>query len=131
MDNIREEPEKKVVLLVEDDKNIRELYAMALVNAGIEIKMAENGQQGVEMALEHKPSVILIDIEMPVMDGHQAVEKIRMDKWGKNAKIIFLTNLSDASDVAHAVSQKAEEYIVKANTPVKEVVNQVRMAMHG
>lgn len=125
------QPEKKIVLLVEDDKNIRELYAMALVNAGIEIMMAENGEQGVEMALKHHPSVILMDIEMPKLNGHQAVERIRQDSWGKDAKVIFLTNLSDAADVAHAVMQKPEDYIVKANTPVKEIVNQVRIAMHG
>ncbi|HMO78266.1 MAG TPA: response regulator [Candidatus Paceibacterota bacterium] len=122
--------EQKQVLLVEDEKNIRELYAMALINAGIDILMAEDGEQGVALALKHHPSLILMDISMPVLDGHEAVKKIRADSWGKNAKIIFLTNHSEATNVAHAISQHPEDYIVKVNTPVKEIINRVREAMY-
>lgn len=123
--------QKKSVLLIEDDQNIRELYATALLKAGIEIAMAENGAQGLEVALQKKPSVIMVDIDMPVMNGHEFAQKLRLDPWGKDAKIIFLTNHSDATNVAHAVMQKPEEYIVKANEPIKDVINKVRMAMHG
>lgn len=122
---------KKVVLLVEDDTNIRELYAMALINAGFNIIMAENGQQGVAVALERHPDLILMDIDMPLMNGHDAAVKIRADAWGKDARIVFLTNHSDAQNVAHAFMQKPADYIVKVNVPVQEVVNQVRIAMHG
>ncbi len=127
------EPKKetKKVLLVEDDKTIRELYAVALINEGMDVLMAEDGHQGVNMALEHKPAVILFDIDMPVMDGHKAAEKIRLDSWGKTVPIIFLTNHSDAANVAHAHMLNPEDYIVKANIPVKEVINKVRMAMHS
>lgn len=126
------EPEKEVkkVLLVEDDKAVRELYATALVKEGIEILMAEDGAQGVEMALKHKPAVILFDIDMPVLDGHKAAERIRRNNWGEDVPIIFLTNYSDATNVAHAHMLKPDDYIIKVNTPVKEVVNKVRMAMH-
>jgi CheY-like chemotaxis protein len=126
------EPQKesKKVLLVEDDKPIRELYAIALTNEGIEVLMAEDGAEGVAMAFEHKPAVILFDINMPVMDGHKAAEQIRLDAWGKTVPIIFLTNHSDAANVAHAHMLHPEDYIVKANIPVKEVINKVRLAMH-
>ena len=126
------EPEKetKKVLLVEDDKTIRELYATAFVNEGLEVLMAEDGSQGVEMALKEKPAVILFDIDMPVLDGHKAAERIRMDNWGEDVPIIFLTNMSDVANVAHAHMLKPDDYIVKANIPVKEVVNKVRMAMN-
>jgi DNA-binding response OmpR family regulator len=122
--------ETKHILIVEDDKNIRELYAMALVNAGMEVKMAENGQQGVTMALEHHPAVILLDIDMPLMNGHEAAEQIRFDAWGKTVPIIFLTNHSDAMNVAHAHMLKPDDYIIKANEPLKDIVNKVRLAMH-
>lgn len=124
------EPKPKKVLLVEDDQTIRELYATALIKAGIEIIMAEDGAQGVDMALKHKPDAILFDIEMPVLNGHKAAERIRLDSWGEDVPIIFLTNLSDAANVAHAHMLHPDDYIVKANTPVKEVVNKVRIAMH-
>lgn len=61
----------KQVLLVDDDRTLREMYAVALVKAGLDIIMAENGVQGIEMALKHKPDVILLDIEMPEMDGRE------------------------------------------------------------
>ena len=121
----------KFVLIVEDDTSIRELYAMALIKAGINVKMAEDGQQGVDIALAEHPAAILLDIDMPIMNGHQAAEKIRQDDWGKNVPIIFLTNHSDAANVAHAHMLKPDDYIVKANVPIKELVNKVRMSMHS
>ena len=123
--------DKKTILLVEDDKNIRELYAMALIGAGFSILMAENGQQGVDLALKHHPDLILLDIDMPIINGHEAAQKIRLDRWGKTARIVFLTNHSDAQNVAHAIMQKPEDYIVKVNVPIKDMVNQVRIAVYG
>ncbi len=125
------ETNKKFILVVEDDTNIRELYAMALIKAGINVKMAEDGKQGVDIALAEHPAAILLDIDMPIMNGHQAAEKIRQDDWGKNVPIIFLTNHSDAANVAHAHMLKPDDYIVKANVPIKDLVNKVRMAMHS
>ncbi len=120
-----------VVLIVEDDESILELYAEAFTQVGVNVLKAKNGQEGVKMALEHHPNAILMDIMMPIINGHEAVEKIRLDPWGRNAKVIFLTNMSDAENVFLAVENGSEEYIIKANTPVKEVVNQTRMAMRA
>jgi CheY-like chemotaxis protein len=122
---------KTAVLIVEDDERILDLYSRAFTLAGIKVIKAKNGLEGVEKALEYHPDAILMDIQMPVMHGHKAVEKIRLDPWGKDAKIIFLTNMSDAKNVYLAVEKGSEEYIIKANTPVKEVVNLVRMAMRA
>lgn len=125
------EEESKKVLLVDDDDFIREMYTTALESAGIEVITAKNGKDGADLAIKHHPSVILLDIEMPIMNGHEAAEKIRLDGWGKTARILFLTNHSDPTNVVTAVSQKPEDFIVKANISVKEVVNQVRIAMFG
>lgn len=119
------------VLIVEDDENILDIYATAFTQVGIEVLKAKNGLEGVELALKHHPDAILMDIMMPIMHGHKAVEKIRLDTWGRDAKIIFLTNMSDAENVFLAVEQDSEEYIIKSNTPVKELVNQTRMAMRA
>lgn len=122
--------ERAPILLVDDDENIRTLYSQALTEAGLTVLTAINGEEAVAIALREHPSVILIDILMPGSDGHKAVEKIRQDSWGKTSRIIFLTNLSDPKDVYKAVIQKPENYVVKANTDVKEVINLVRIAMH-
>lgn len=122
---------KAYVLVVDDDENIRQLYNDALTLAGLDVITASTGAEAIDLALAHHPVVILMDILMPGLNGHQTVEKIRQDSWGKNAKVIYLTNLSDPENVVKAIEQKPEEFIVKANTDVKEVVNQVRIAMHA
>ncbi len=116
---------KKTVLLVEDDASIRELYAMALIRSGLTIIMAGNGKEGVQLALEQHPDLILLDIDLPLLDGYGVAAEIRSDAWGKTASIIFLTNHSEPSYQAHASLQAPERYIVKADTPVKEVVQQI------
>jgi two-component system response regulator MtrA len=122
---------KHLILLAEDDQALRELYAMALIKAGLDVVLAEDGEQAAAFALEKHPDLVLLDIDMPRMNGHQVAQKIRTDSWGRTARIIFLTNHSDPSNVAHAVMQKPEEYIVKAHTPIAEIVNQVRTAVYG
>lgn len=122
---------KTTVLIVEDDSNIRELYRDAFELAGIDVLTAENGKVGMELALKHHPNAILMDIMMPEMNGHEAVSAIRKDSWGKDAVIVYLTNMSDAENVVHAVELGTDEYIIKAHTDVKEVVNMVRMAMRA
>ena len=123
---------KPSVLIVEDNENIRTLYQAAFEAIDIDVYTAENGEEGVQLALKHRPSVILMDIMMPGMNGHEAMEKIRLDRrYGRTAKVVYLTNMSDAENVAYAVEHGSDDYIVKANTDVKEVVNKVRTVMHG
>jgi two-component system KDP operon response regulator KdpE len=119
------------VLIVEDDPAIRNLYGDAFEHAGLTVLKACDGKEGVELALAHHPDAILMDIMMPVMNGHQAMSKIRKDTWGKNAKVVYLTNMSDAENVVHAVEHGSEEYIIKANASIKDVVNKVRMIMRA
>lgn len=121
-----------LVLIVEDNDTIRELYASAFSVAGLLVETAANGAEGVKKALQLHPDVILMDILMPPgIDGHQAVSKIREDAWGKHAKIIYLTNLDDAENVVHAVERKSDEYIIKSNADIKEVVNKARATMYS
>jgi len=126
---MEEKNEKKTILLVEDDTSIRELYAMAFINAGLHVVMAENGEQGLRLALEMHPALILLDIDMPLMNGHEVFEKLRTDSWGQTAAVIFLTNRDDARDIAHANTRQPVDYVIKANLPVKNVVNKVLAAL--
>lgn len=118
------------ILIVEDEQSLRELYSDAFAAAGLNVMTAACGVEGVAMALEKHPSIILMDIMMPGdLNGHEAVAKIRADGWGRSAKIIFLTNMSDAENVVEAVEKGSIDYIIKANVTPKEMVNQVRMAL--
>lgn len=119
------------VLIADDEEYIRDVYTRAFADAGMMVHTAQNGQECVDLALQHHPDLILIDINMPDMDGHQAISHIRSDDWGKNANVIYLTNFSDPEHVVSAVEHDSHRFIVKANTTVKEVVNQARLAMHA
>lgn len=120
----------KTILIVEDEQSLRELYSDAFSAAGLEVITATNGAEGVVLALKEHPAIILMDIMMPGdLNGHEAVAKIRADQWGRSAKIIFLTNMSDAENVVEAVENGSIDYIIKANVTPKEMVNQVRMAL--
>ncbi|MCB0445978.1 MAG: response regulator [Gelidibacter sp.] len=120
---------KTDILIIEDDENISDMYRTALEIAGLSVSVANNAKEGIDKALSEHPKVILMDIMLPDMKGHEAVEKIKLDDWGKNVKVIFLTNMIDAENVSKAVSLGSEEYIVKVHTTPKEVVNIVRTAM--
>jgi len=118
------------VLTCEDNNDLREALATALRAADFTVYEAGDGVAGVEQALTHHPDVILMDILMPGLNGHEAVKKIRLDPWGKTAKIIYLSALSDAENVVHAVKSGSEEYIVKTHTNLADIVEKIRLAKH-
>jgi len=120
---------QKKVLIVEDEIDIREAMAEAISDAGFLVSTAENGLIGLEKALAEKPDLILLDLIMPIMDGHQALKKIREDIWGRNAKVIVLTAMDDVTNVATAYEDSISDYIIKAHSSLDEIVKKVRMEL--
>ena len=120
----------KRVLIVEDETDIREAMAEAIEVAGYEVLQAQNGQIGLIMALSQKPDAILLDIRMPIMDGHEMLRRLREDAWGKKAKVIMLTSMDDATNIANAHEGHIEDYIIKAHVSLEEVITKVRMVVH-
>lgn len=123
--------DKRCILLVEDDEALRTLYQTTLEMNGLTVVVAHNGEEGIVSALSNHPDLIVADLLMPKMDGLTMMKKIREDAWGKTAKVIFLTNLTDPESVFHSFELKPEEYIVKIHTDIKEVVNKIRSAMNA
>jgi len=83
--------EKALILVVDDIESNRNLIKENFIHSEIQIIEAENGKIGVQLAKEFKPDVILMDIKMPVMDGYQAAEQLRMDENTRHIPIIVLT----------------------------------------
>lgn len=120
---------KKSVLVVEDEADIREAIAEALLDADFSVETAENGEIGVRKALEQKPDLILLDLVMPVLDGHQALKKLRLDPWGKQAKVIVLTAMDDVNNVASVHEGNITDYIIKAHSSLDDIVKKVRLEL--
>jgi DNA-binding response OmpR family regulator len=87
---------------------------------------AKNGEEGLEIALREHPDLILLDVIMPKMGGLAMLDKLREDAWGKDAKVILLTNLVDNNQVARAVKQGSYDYLVKSDWKMKDVVAKIR-----
>ena len=120
------ESNKKKVLIVDDDNNLRKVLMDKLSLAGFEISGAPNGKEGLEKALEFHPDVILLDIIMPIMNGQQMLKELREDEWGKTAKVIMLTVIEDVASIAQAVEDGSLAYLIKTNETMDDVVEKVK-----
>jgi DNA-binding response OmpR family regulator len=117
---------QKRILLVEDEPAIARAMADKLTNEGFTVLRASDGEDGLAQALKEHPDLILLDIVMPKMDGMTMLNQLRKDDWGKNAKIIFLTNLSEMEAVQKATELGVFDYIVKSDWKLSDVVKKVR-----
>lgn len=120
----------KRILVVEDEPDIREAIAEALTQDGFKVFTAENGQVGLELALNEKPDLILLDIIMPIMNGHQTLERLRHDGWGKTVKVIMLTSMDDVKNIGTAHEGGITDYIIKAHASLDEIVNKVKLEIY-
>lgn len=109
---------KETILIVDDEKEIRELIEIYLKNEGYQILMAANGQEALEILQDEDIDLIVLDIMMPKMDGIQACMKVREDK---NMPIIMLSAKSQDMDKILGLSTGADDYVTKPFNPLELV----------
>ena len=117
---------KKTILIIEDERSLREALRDKLTREGFSTLEAKNGEEGLDVALREHPELILLDIVMPVMDGMTMLKQLRENAWGKNVKIIILTNLSDIEKIADSVKNEVYDYLVKTDWKLEDVVTKIR-----
>lgn len=113
------------VLIIEDDPLISRMYQKIFTFEKYEVEMAKDGQEGLDKALTAKPTVILLDVMMPKLNGLQVLERLKANPETKNIPVIILTNLSGSLDAETALSKGAVKYIVKSEYEPKEVADMV------
>ncbi len=101
------------ILVVDDEPHIRQALQAALESDGYLVLTAENGKDGVEKCKTFKPALAILDVPMPVMDGHMASIEIKYDEQLKNTKIIFLTANADEDSRNYGMGHGAEMYLIK------------------
>lgn len=101
------------ILIVEDNKDNRQLLSQLLKYQGYEVLEATNGEDGIAMAKEHKPDLILMDIRLPVMDGLTAIKTLKHDPETKHIKIIAVTAFAMKGDREVILGIGADGYISK------------------
>jgi CheY-like chemotaxis protein len=98
--------EQKLILIVDDEPAFREIFGAKFASDGFRIETAENGQIGIEKAKALKPDLVLMDVNMPVMDGATAALKLHDDPETKDLKVVFLTSLGDPQKEMQELNHK-------------------------
>lgn len=114
------------IAIIEDDQAISQMYRIKFEAEGFEVETAENGRLGVELVENMRPDIILLDLMMPEMNGDEALIKIRAAEWGKDVKVIILTNMGEqeAPDILKTLNVR--RFIVKAEMTPRQVAEMVK-----
>lgn len=110
------------VLIIEDDLSICMMYELRFKEAGFTVFTANKGAEGLKIAEQVTPDIVLLDIKMPIMSGDEVLAKLRSKKWGKNLPVIILTNTSRSEAPDSLDKLQVSEYIIKADHPPKQIV---------
>jgi CheY-like chemotaxis protein len=104
---------KKIVLLVDDSSMIRHVAGRILRDLGHEVVIAQNGKEGCEMARLYKPALIIMDVEMPVMDGIEATACIKADPEISHIPVLIFTSLGGEEDIKRAKEAGCQGFLNK------------------
>ncbi len=115
----------RTILLVEDHEDNRIVYRTMLEHFGYRVLLAGDGGEGVRMARDHRPDLILMDVSIPVMDGWEATATLKADSATAAIPIIALTAHALAADRERAVEVGCDGYLAKPVEP-RRVLEEVR-----
>jgi CheY-like chemotaxis protein len=116
-DNDEVKPGKLRVLVVDDNQDIVESLAMLLKISGHEVATARDGLQAIELAERFRPNVVLLDIGMPGLDGHDTCRMFRRQAWGKDIKIFALSGLGSEQDLLKSQQAGFTDHLIKPVDP--------------
>lgn len=114
------------IAIIEDDPVINQMYRMKFESDGFEVQLSDNGKSGIAMVKTFEPDIVLLDLQMPEMDGTETLKKIRAEAWGKEIPVIILTNLGEEESPKELRQLGIESYIVKADLTPRQVVARVK-----
>lgn len=117
------------ILLVEDDSNLREIYGARLEAEGYEILAANDGEEALAVAVREKPDLIITDVMMPKISGFDMLDILRTTPETKDIKVIVMTALSQDEDRKRGTDLGADNYIVKSQVTLDDVVGIVKDAI--
>jgi len=114
------------VLLVEDDTFLVGMYVTKLQLEHFNTLVATEGEQGLMLAKQHLPDLILLDIVLPKMDGFLVLEELKRDPETRPIPVILLTNLGQKKDIERGIALGASDYLIKAHFMPSEVIEKIK-----
>lgn len=115
----------KTVLILEDEGSAIFSITRSLEISGFTVLQAFSAREGITIALDKHPDVIITDILMPLSSGIDFLKDLRMDDWGKTAKVIVFSNLSSEEYKANAKKYGVDKYLIKTDTSLKDLTDTV------
>ena len=122
--------EPKKILIVEDEELLAKVLQDEFSAAGFQVLLAHDGEDGLKQAQSYHPDIMLIDLQMPKMDGLTMLKQLREDATTQKIPVIVLTNVNDAETTAQAVLYQAYDYLLKTDWQPKDLVKRVKEKLH-
>lgn len=117
---------KKKILLVEDDKPLRELYEINLKDEGYEVISVSNGQNALAKAVDEKPDLIILDIMLPEIDGFSVLDILKTTPKTKTIPVVILTVLSERETKQKCQAYGIEDFFVKSESPISQILKRIK-----
>jgi DNA-binding response OmpR family regulator len=117
---------KKRILIIEDEATLQRSLSEFLIAEKFEVLSALDGEEGLSMAKEKNPDLILLDIILPKKDGYEVLGEIKKDEKTAKIPVVLLTNLESAEDVQRAFDAGATTYLVKSNYKLEDIVRKIK-----
>ena len=119
----------KTILIIEDDKFLRELITRKLLNEAYEVSEAIDGEEGIKKIKEGKPDLILLDLILPGIDGFEVLSKMKEDPALASIPVIILSNLGQKDDVEKGLKMGAVDYLIKAHFTPGEIIEKIKVVL--
>jgi DNA-binding response OmpR family regulator len=117
---------EKTIFVVEDDKFLRELISQKLIRVGYKISVAADGEEGIKKIKEEKPSLVLLDLILPGIDGFEVLSRAKTDPETEKIPIIILSNLGQREDIEKGLNLGATDYLIKAHFTPGEIIEKIK-----
>jgi DNA-binding response OmpR family regulator len=117
---------EKTVLIIEDDALISEALGEGLKRGTINVSYAYDGKEGLKKAPNEHPDLILLDLMMPKMTGHEVLTELRKDAWGAKVPVTVLTNVADNLDIFLVTKHPYTNYAIKSSMKMEDIVKIVQ-----
>ncbi len=119
----------KTILFIEDESSLQKTFGDALAQEGLQIVPALDGKNGLRLAKETRPDLILLDLRLPDLYGIEVLKELKKSEDTKHIPVIVLTNSEEMEDVQEAIDLGATIYLVKINYKLEEVIEKIKQIL--
>lgn len=116
----------KKILIIEDDKFLRDLISQKLLKEGFEISQAADGEEGIKKIKEEASDLILLDLILPGIDGFEVLSQMKSDQKVSSTPVIILSNLGQKEDIEKGMQLGANDFLIKAHFTPGEIIDKIK-----